>query len=228
MSVNVPSDALEGSFSFDVVATTGDVERRATLTVVTLFGLIPECTATIQGTVTDELGNPIVGAEFDPTIRAPTAFTGADGTFSIDAILPRGATIEKFVWDVIGPSGDTSLHPVPRGVRTMPGAARRPMINPVMEVVPDATGLTMRAVVGIENPVQPTRPLATDEPMSGATLTIRYTPERFPIEKDMGSNADGSVLFADVPTSNTQGNRRSRTPSRLPSSATGRSPGRSG
>ena len=143
VSVNVPSDALEDSFSFDVVATTGDVERRATLTVVTLFGLIPECTATIQGTVTDELGNPIVGAEFDPTIRAPTAFTGADGTFSIDRDpVHRGATIERFVWDVIGPSGDT-LYIQYRGGPHYARCGETTDINPVMEVVPDATGLTI-------------------------------------------------------------------------------------
>jgi hypothetical protein len=205
VTARVPDEELEGSFSFDVVATTGDVERRATLTVVTLFGLIPECTATVEGTVTDELGNPVANAEFDPSMQfAPTVTTAADGTFSFDSILPRGASIERFFWTVTGP-GDPLLVRLTGG----PHYARcdeTTTVNPVMELVPDASGLTMRAVEGIENPVQPTRPLATDVPMAGVTFTIRYRPERFDIVEQQVTAGDGVALFQDLPTSNSSGN----------------------
>ncbi len=44
----------DDTYTLDVVATSGTVTKRATLTVTTTFALIPQCEATIAGVVTDQ------------------------------------------------------------------------------------------------------------------------------------------------------------------------------
>jgi LPXTG-motif cell wall-anchored protein len=204
ITVRVPSDALDGSFSFDVVATIGDVEHRATLTVVTLFGLIPECTTTVQGTVTGESGDPIDRANVAILGRiGGTGTTASDGTFTIETVLPQGATIERFYWDVIGPANQDFVF-----LRDGPLYARCDEVtefNPVLRKVVLSSGITGRAVVGIENPVEPTRPLATDEPIGEATFTIRFTPDRISVTRDANTAPDGRATFPAVPIETTGG-----------------------
>jgi hypothetical protein len=205
LSVRVPDNELEDSFSFDVVAKVGDVSWRSTVTVVTLFGLIPECSTTVQGTVTDELGDPVRRVTLNPTMQfAPTVETDADGFFSYESILPQGASVERFFWSLTGPSGD-DLYVNQYGGPNYARCDETLELNPVIERIGEDGGITMRAVAGIENPVTPTRPLATDEPMEAVTFTISYQPERFRLTQERFTTSDGRATFPDLPTGTTGG-----------------------
>lgn len=211
ITIRVPSDAPEDSFSFDMVATAGDVAKRATVTVVTLFGLIPQCTTTIQGVVTDEGGSPVPFAKVSTSLRsAGTATTDADGHFRIPGsrgglpTLSKGFEVEQITWTASRENREAPTYLTVRGGPNYVRCEGTLEFNPVLAEV-KRTGLTARAVVGIENPINPSRPLATDQPLGGAAFEARYTPNRFPIFDEKSGDAEGRVTFSDIPTQTDSG-----------------------
>ena len=211
INVSVPDTAAESSFDIDVVSTIGSVERRATLTVVTVFSLIPECTTTISGVVRDEAGLPVEGATVSIVgISAGVAISGADGSFTIPGgngslpILSQGFTTQRFTWTARGPEGEP-IYVSDTGGPEFARCDETTTISPQLVVLPADAGLTGRAVLGIPNPVDPRRPIPTDQPLADAEFTASYQPEFFTIETEGRSGADGVVTLEQLPSTTTSG-----------------------
>ncbi len=176
--INVPaSETTDGSFTFDIVGRFGADEWRRQVTVVTQFGLIPRCTTQIGGVIVDDAGAPIDGATVTMTLgRQLSARTGTDGTFRMlysggDPELSEGFETQRITsWSVAAPGYVSAQLPafyVTCDGSTTLSAELRPRVQ--------LAGMRVRAIGGIENPVTPSRPLPTGEPVGDATVTFAGT-----------------------------------------------------
>lgn len=208
VTVRVPSEAPETSVTVDVVARAGDIEKRVELTVVTVFALIPECTGTIAGTVVDENGDPVAFADLTTTLFGPARSfsTDADGAFDVGHVLRAGFEVEKFRWTALRDGRrDPPFYGITQGGPSYVRCDETTEITPVLPILDPVESVTARAVLGLENPVNPARPIATNQPLPGAEFTARYQPERFPIEKRAQADTDGAVTFTGIPVQRSSG-----------------------
>ncbi len=194
-SIVVPADAPEGSFAVDVVARSGEREWRETVTVVTAFGLIPQCTARIGGTITDDADQPVAGAIVGiPWNRGSfRVLSGADGRFSItsgsspDIVLPTG--FQTWRVDSWSPSHPAHFAAAFEGFFVSCGDEIE--LTGELERIPFIDGVDARVVLGAENPITPTRPVPIDRPLEGADVSFSYTANGTGFEQFEVSDAEG-------------------------------------
>ena len=175
VEVRVPAGTPDGSYSLDVVATSGTVTKRATLTVATTFALVPVCEATIAGVVTDESGTPVEDARLDISGLRTGTFdrTQPDGTYTATATLDRGYTTQSIRWDARADGFFPARGGAPVGAAPvyLTCDETTPLDIP-LEAIPVADGIRARAVVGTANPVNPQRPVSTGIPLADAEVII--------------------------------------------------------
>jgi hypothetical protein len=208
-SIVVPADAPEGSFAVDVVARAGEQEWRETVTVVTAFGLIPECHARIGGTMVDDLGQPIAGS----VVRIPwqrgtfQVVTGADGRFSVtsgsipDIVLPTGFQ----TWRVTSWSATAAGHLDAAFGDFFVSCDDEVDLTGELEPIRFIDGVEARVVLGAENPVTPTRPVPIGPPLEGANVSFRYNVDRTGFEQFEVSDADGRAASDAIQLSTPSG-----------------------
>lgn len=217
-TVRVPDEAPEGTFTFDVVATAGDILKRETMTVSTVFGLIPECTTTLTGTVSDEEGNLVEDALVQTRIagsstRTRDTTTDADGRFSVPGygsdlpVLPKGYTVAQATLTVTRAATDETVY-LPTNVGPVYVRCDETTDAPVVmgtDPILFPEGVAVRTVVGLENPVNPTRPIPTNEPVGESTVVASYKhpkDPRFTTVDDAITDAAGRHTFRNVPITN--------------------------
>lgn len=207
ITVRVPSDAPEDSFSFDIVATAGEVTKRATLTVVTVFGLIPQCQATIAGVVTDENGTPVPAATFSTSLIGSRQVTSdAEGRFSQTVTLRAGFETDVFTWTAARDARrEPPFYLSATGGPSYARCDETTQVDPALAIVDPPAGVTSRAVVGLENPVNPSRPIPTTQALTDVSVTASYTPGRFLVEQTQSTGADGRTTFTDIPVQDSSG-----------------------
>jgi protocatechuate 3,4-dioxygenase beta subunit len=205
LTIRVPTDAPEGTFDVDVVARYAGREWRQTVSVVTAFGLIPQCTARISGTLVDDSGQPIGGA----SVRIPWQFsafqtsTGSDGRFSVrsgsglDIVLPTGFQ----TWRVASWSAVALGHVDATFGDFFVSCGDDVDVTGELERIRSIDGVDARVVVGAENPITPSRPVPIGPPLDDASVTFRYTVDLATVEQTVRTDADGRAAHGPIPLS---------------------------
>ena len=209
LTIRVPADAPEGTFDVDVVARYAGREWRQTVSVVTAFGLIPQCTARIGGTVVDDSGQPIAGA----SVRIPWQFgtfqttTGSDGRFSVragsslDVVLPTGFQ----TWRISSWSAVASGHLDAAFGGFFVSCGDDVDLIGGLERTRSIDGVDARVILGAENPITPSRPVPIGPPLEGASVSFRYTVDRAAVEPTELTGADGRAAHGPIPLSTPSG-----------------------
>lgn len=205
LTIRVPADAPEDTFAVDVVARYAGREWRQTVSVVTAFGLIPQCTGRISGTIVDDSGQPIAGA----LVRIPWQFgtfqttTGSDGRFSVrsgsnlDIVLPTGFQ----TWRIASWSAVASDHLDATFDNFFLSCGDEVDVTGELERIRSIDGVDARVVVGAENPITPSRPVPIGPPLDGASVTFRYNVDRATVEQTERTDADGRAALGPIPLS---------------------------
>ena len=101
LTIKAPSDATPGPANIDIVGLSNAIERRTSASVELEFGLIPVCTGTISGVVTDARTNqPVVGLTVS-TPGASAVSTDENGMYRLDNVAvgssnqPRSTVLES-------------------------------------------------------------------------------------------------------------------------------------
>lgn len=162
--ISVPLDAADGVYPMELVVTAAGTEQRVPLEVSTVFGLLPECDATVSGTALDaDTGEPLPG--FVSVDRSSTRIDEVDGTWSRTFTLPEGVEVDR-----IGVSWNgTGYAPFEQSILV---ACDDDLTVEVTASAYDRAGVTGRVVEGLYNPISESRPAPTDTPIAGVAVEV--------------------------------------------------------
>jgi hypothetical protein len=170
LTVKAPSDAAPGPVNIDIVGVSNAIERRTSAAVELEFGLIPVCTGTVSGVVTDARTNqPVVGMTVK--IGSSSVATDENGIYRLDAV-PVGSSNQPRTYVVESPTTPDYW------ARFTPGVVVACDTETVADfaVLPrDYTIITGRVVEGVPDIEDPSRfrtVRPTTTPIEGATVSL--------------------------------------------------------
>ena len=199
LTIRAPSDATPGPANIDIVGLSNAIERRTSASVELEFGLIPVCTGTISGVVTDARTNqPVVGLTVS-TPGASAVSTDENGMYRLDNVAvgfsnqPRTTVLES------PPTPDYWSRFTPRVVV----ACDTETVADFAVLPRDYAVITGRVVVGIPNTDDPSRFRAvqpTSTPIEGATVVLSIPSLNVSDGlQEAETNAQGEFQFGRAP-----------------------------
>ncbi len=199
LTIKAPSDATPGPANIDIVGLSNAIERRTSASVELEFGLIPVCTGTISGVVTDARTNqPVVGLTVS-TPGASAVSTDENGMYRLDNVAvgssnqPRSTVLESRTtpdyWKRFTPGVVVACD-----TETVADFAVLPR---------DYAVITGRVVEGIPNTEDPSRFRAvqpTSTPIGGATVVLSIPSSNVSDGlQEAETNAQGEFYFGRAP-----------------------------
>ena len=199
LTIRAPSDATPGPANIDIVGLSNAIERRTSASVELEFGLIPVCTGTISGVVTDARTNQPVEGLTVGTAGSSGASTDENGMYRLDNVAvgfsnqPRTTVLES------PPTPDYWSRFTPRVVV----ACDTETVADFAVLPRDYAVITGRVVVGIPNTDDPSRFRAvqpTSTPIEGATVVLSIPSLNVSDGlQEAETNAQGEFQFGRAP-----------------------------
>jgi hypothetical protein len=198
LTISAPSDAVPEPVAIDVVGLSNGIERRTSAAVELEFGLIPVCTGTVSGVVTDARTNqPVVG--MGVAIGSSSVSTDENGIYRFDSV-PVGSSNQPRNHSVESPTTPDYWSTFANNVVVACDTETVADLAILPRQYATITGTVVLGVPDTEDPSRFRSIRPTTTPIEGATVVASITAPFVPDAlQEAETNPQGEFYFGRAP-----------------------------